>query len=482
MKRQHTVWVAAICMAAAFVVGLATAPTAAASATVSPPITNPLNDDEIGSILQEIDQLPTVPDEWINPATGDPYTPAEIGEGVSAAEEAAGMLPALPALGTVLLGAGAVATGWQIGSPLGSFIYRKITGDTSSGYGTRGIRWSSFCATGTAGGGASCSSTDISVGTGFTLGTQATNGWKTGWIANDMGWAGGTKFYCDPYNAPGCTISGTSSSGETAQQHTAFMKGLGGALQSTNGSPCGTAPTNCFIDVRTFGQMAAAVQIDVSNSTEYAGTNQQSTSPNWTPPQPTQTQIQAGINACEGGSAQQEACAAAINHSLDPTDSWLWLPDCSGYLVADCEALIGSAATAAGEPTPSFSVTTVDPASQDETTLPGGVLGESIVSGLSTTIAFSANPDPMNGYSGSGGYGGPGGPAAAPPGENCSFAEFGKKVWDAVRAQDPEFYDAACSEAWQAASDKAMLDDLGQPSPSWWDTARIAVRGLTGIR
>jgi hypothetical protein len=83
----------------------------------------------------------------------------------------------------------------------------------------------------------------------------------------------------------------------------------------------------------------------------------------------------------------------------------------------------------------------------------------------------------MNGYSGSGGYGGPGGPAAAPPGENCSFAEFGKKVWDAVRAQDPEFYDAACSEAWQAASDKAMLDDLGQPSPSWWDTARIAVRG-----
>jgi len=96
-------------IATAALLGLAASQSAAA-ATVSPPITNPLNDDAISSILQEIDQLPTVPDEWINPATGDPYTAADIGEGLSAAEEAAGTLPVLSSLGTLTLGSAAVSS------------------------------------------------------------------------------------------------------------------------------------------------------------------------------------------------------------------------------------------------------------------------------------------------------------------------------------------------------------------------------------
>jgi hypothetical protein len=158
------------------------------------------------------------------------------------------------------------------------------------------------------------------------------------------------------------------------------------------------------------------------------------------------------------------------------------MPDCYGYAASDCEALIVTVATDAHNQVPTFSVTTVATAAQDPSILPGGVISQSIAAmtvGAPHAIAFTANPDPMNGFSGSGGYGGSGGPPPSSTEEQCSFEEWeGLAVsWHVVAAEDPHAYEEACDEAWAAARAAGLLDATNQPVADWWMTAEVAIPG-----
>lgn len=474
MNRQYSlariVWFAA---ATSFLllVNLGTA-SGATAATANPPLTNPANDDAISSILQEIDQLPTVPIEWINPATGDPYTSTEIGEGLTAAEEATGTLPALSTLGTLTLGAGALYVGWKIGSPLGNFIYRKITGDTSAPA-TYSVRWTPYvCGTSTATGGFNDGNVIVGSHSDCSLISGAME--AQGYLAS----VNGVRI--------GCWANCTAATGSPQALKDAELSALDGTrLYDDPSNPYGpqcdsVSPSNCFVVYRSWGQMRALTRIDTSTSSEYTNAPQQVSTSNWTPPQPSSEQLQNGINACSGSSAQQEACQAAINHELDPTDAWLWLPDCSGYLLTDCEDLVASAATAADEPTPSFAFTAVDSSNQNDRTLPGAVLRQSIVAGSSTTVAFSTNPDPMNGLSGGDGYGGGGGSTTTADGPQCDFPDWAPPPeWESLISPmnpDNQVYLDACDEAWQAAQAAGMVDEFGLPT-SWTNDDNVLIRG-----
>lgn len=305
-------------------------------------------------LLSILDGTPAVP-AGTNPATGLAYTSADTIGGLTAAEEAAAVLPDLPLVGTVLIGGATLYTSYKLFSPLGNVIARSIFGDSSvnsSGFTTTNPEWISVCNSGckTSGasvsglcGGANCVQSPACT-TCNTAATAQANGSVISGVSD--GWflscTGGPTIPC-----AGCTAQGIASGSGThcslvsaAQQavmtemHTDLHAGSYIYVENNAAAPgwCGSASVagDCFTIVRTDGQLRGQVTYKdgaTGGPAPYGSANAQvNETGKYTIPTTVSgsaatnaEETCAGFNGAVAGTAQQEACRAELNQTVDPT-------------------------------------------------------------------------------------------------------------------------------------------------------------------
>jgi hypothetical protein len=284
------------------------------------PMTDPANKALVKSLLRNFGTNPsTAP--WNNSATSAASTAAQVESGLTASRGAAGVMPKLAKIPALLAIASAGYVGWQIGSPLGGFVYKKITGDTYGGSTTgltiTDIKWISC---GTAIGSTSACSATIGSNSNFFGGGTAPNGYYFRYTT--------VKYiHCDP---TGITTCGVASPGSAAGTVSSSLQATAGQYerQDTNmgNGTCGsTNPfANCVIFWRTPRQMAAAMKVEQSNATGYnSAVVKQDDSAFAQPSSTSDAELEAGLDAIGGydsttGSANEEAAADAINYAVDP--------------------------------------------------------------------------------------------------------------------------------------------------------------------
>jgi hypothetical protein len=345
---------------------------APAKAFVGDPMTLPENQSLIQSVLQDIDNLPTIPGGWTNPATGSAYTAADELTGMTTAEMAAGSLPALGALGTVAIGGATLYTSYKVFSPLGKIIARSIFGDAGvnpSNYSFDAANppfWTSYCTTGCGNTGSSssgfCGASNCVQATACTS-TCNTASFTTGSNGQIVS-ANGTVFTgCTLANpcweascgantvCVGCTAQGEIHAGGSfstvctgtsrfALDEVYDDSASGSIIKVLNTGPglCGSAAAagDCFLLLRTAKQMRSVISSikdgASGGSAPYGGTNavkNVDVSSKFNPPSTlTQTDVTNAEQQCGAtlgastGTAAQEACRAALNYSVDPT----WTP------------------------------------------------------------------------------------------------------------------------------------------------------------
>jgi hypothetical protein len=188
-----------------------------------------------------------------------------------------------------------------------------------------------------------------------------------------------------------------------------------------------------------------------------------------------------GNSSCSWGSAGlDQSSATTIQTILDdiiggssttPLTPTFTMPDCSGYLASDCEALITSAADGAGGVVPAFIVSS---GSSDASRLPGAIVSQGVTAGSSTNVgslSLTANPDPMNGFPSSGGDSGRNDDGSRVTGggeEECDFDDFAQMPsWATLT--DPSYpesqaYLDACTEGWSVARQAGYVDAFDNPT------------------
>lgn len=179
------------------------------------------------------------------------------------------------------------------------------------------------------------------------------------------------------------------------------------------------------------------------------------------------------------------ACVVAGNCTTTPVSPSYTMPDCWAFTVADCESMVTAAAAAVNDNAPTFSTTILDSSSADTNMMPSAVLGQDVAAGTfdhPDSLDLTANPDPLNDFSSSAGYGGANGgggdsTTTSDPHE-CDWHDYGSPpFWKDSYNLYPDFYQAACDEAWEDAITAGLVDAAsGQPT-GWVDTAEIAIRG-----
>lgn len=294
------------------------------------------NDPAITSTMRDIQALPTLPPTSINPATGSPYTVAEEFGGLTAARMAGGWgVPAMNALGILSIGGAAIYSAYQ----LGDFFRAKISGDTGATISSPNVpQWIPYCATGAGENGSNCFRTgsSFSAGSFGGFGTPA-----TGNIGTGSTFAPSTSYYIlaiqpGPYLGGFCVTAGVNCTGGNSD-NVAVDMATAQSIYSTNPSltnesfntTAGTTDCKaigaCVIYWRTFAQMRAATKIDQCNTTCYNAANQKASVAASTATGATANNLQEAKEQCGGflgasvGSAQQEACRAALNYYVNPS-------------------------------------------------------------------------------------------------------------------------------------------------------------------
>jgi hypothetical protein len=270
------------------------------------------NRDFVRALFRGIDTVPATP-SGINPATGSAFTASEVEGGMLMAEEAAGTAPFLAGTASTTLfipmAIGAAYGGWKIGSPIGGFIYKKLTGDTYGGAAPpTTMKWTSLCSANL---GTACT-TYTSLGpAGFTA--PAAN-YLTAWYL----FSGASNAYCDPAAAAGCTINTNASNAALSVSTSTATR-----VYATSGTNvCGTAAAACFVLTRTQAQMMRALHVESTNAAGYAAATATFDQSNVQPPTTTtDAQVAAGIqeiggNNSQTGTAPQEAGVKAINDAI----------------------------------------------------------------------------------------------------------------------------------------------------------------------
>lgn len=276
------------------------------------PIQNPNNQGFVESVLTDVDSLPTyTAPPGTNPVTGSPYTVPEVETGISEAMAAGGELPTLGLAGLSL---GALYTGWKIGTPLGNFIYEKITGQslTSSSSGLA-PKWTYYgvVAPGSNGGGAGI----------------CTSSGSTGSAQNALG-VGGSTLIGSSGTYPNCTIV----AGAWAASGFQYSAGSGGlfdpGINTANNSvanstlpggihACTSSACTTFALVQPASAMMKQLTVTPSNATEYSGAATKQNDSGWTAPSQVPN-LGAAENQCGVGidpsqwTAAQAACHAKI--------------------------------------------------------------------------------------------------------------------------------------------------------------------------
>lgn len=290
-----------------------------ASATDIPPLspaTDPSYKQRVINIIRQIDTGLSTP-SGTNPITGSAYTATEVETGLTTARSAAGTLPRLSAftgrIPLLVLGGTAGYLGWKIGTPLGGYVYKKITGDdySSTDYGGTAVYWVYVSA---------------AVGiAGFSYNCSATGG-----CFELSGGANGGPYYCIPYNVSGCTVTQSQKWTTSLQAMTDSQEILN---TSSASSSCGTATIGaCGIRIRTVQQMAKRLKVVASNATEYgnAATNYKQNNEDWNiPTSTTDADYEAFLEALKAfdgvdshRTASQQAALQAVNVTLAPS----WTP------------------------------------------------------------------------------------------------------------------------------------------------------------
>lgn len=288
----------------------------------------------------DIQALPTLPPGALNPATGSPFTSAEEIGGLRNARMAGGFgIPALNALGAITIGGSAIYTAYQIGD----FFRSKIGGDPAAviptpAWGT----WYPYCGSGVTGDNGSTANC-----------FSASSSWSApnfgGWGDNHTGGEGVGFGVC----ANGCWILGGSNGGicangvvttactgnwgsvdNNASYNTAIQSIVAGNpsyTQTSFNTSAGTVDCKvigaCEIVWRTWDQMRHVIHQETCTSTCYnAATTKVSagTTPSATNGGQAQN-LQAAETQCGGflgttvGTADQEACRAALNYEVNPS-------------------------------------------------------------------------------------------------------------------------------------------------------------------
>jgi hypothetical protein len=284
------------------------------------PLTNPTNVPLEQSVLQDIDALPTYsPPPGTNPATGSAYTATQVETGIAEADTIAGTLPDLGVAG---LAVGALYTGWKIGTPLGNWIYEKITGDTGAAAVGISPTWTFAGVT--------------APGTHGQANGSCTNSGSTATTQNAQGVAGSVLFGATG-TYPNCTIV----AGGYFETGFEYVAGVGSVFDSswTSGCSCAnsqqadsTQPGGILANeaastpqhyaiLRSYNMMLRSLNVQASNATEYAGAAKQDNETGWDNQAsvPSSTQVQQGMKTgCGAGeapstwTAAQAACHAYI--------------------------------------------------------------------------------------------------------------------------------------------------------------------------
>lgn len=232
--------------------------TGAAQAYIGEPITNPDNEDLITQTLRDIDTLPEVPPEWVNPVDGLPITSAEIGGGMAEADMASGAIAAgtcevwcIPTL-VVIAGGVGVYSAMKVGTGLGSNIYKLFHTDYPDS-GPTTFSWR--CAAGGVYAQPGCVSS-IS-GTGYVVGTGTSTLANPGYLADD----GGT-YYCVTTGGA-CTAAGGAPN--------TFMHSMPGNEVIVPSTQCGSSFTGtCAIKYETRDDIKQHVSITDGSASDYA--------------------------------------------------------------------------------------------------------------------------------------------------------------------------------------------------------------------
>jgi hypothetical protein len=312
---------------AATAVGWLASGAAPASAAGGDPINFSDNQAFVQSVMSDIDSLPTYPGITADsgPYAGQTFTADDVEAGIANMDMAAGTLPGLDFLPWLAVGAAGLYTGLKLGTPLGQWIYTKITGgpSTSLPLPPKWNRWGPNSATQQCGG--SFSSGSIMDATG-TLGGAFAGGFS-GTYPNCTGGSG--AYYRNEYvlaagsgtlfDAPGSSTSCQSTGYGSNPYDTYALStwGGGGPAGFPGAKPVGnqgidSMGTGCYSVVISQQAMQADLKISPgSNSTEWSAAPQHVTAGGWSAPS-TAPDMASGIKACRA----IPACDAYVDHAI----------------------------------------------------------------------------------------------------------------------------------------------------------------------
>jgi hypothetical protein len=386
---------ATVTLLLALVVGGTVAAAPALALTGPNPYVLPANDTPLINLLDVPDTIPTP-----GPPTIPGTTTADGAAVLQSARIAARVLPALRLAGTIGLGVTAFQVGWKIGSPLGGFIYQKLTSTGTMATGTGGaIQWRYY-----------------------TPSLQ----FITSALPNIPGWAitgtGGTCNNIATWDYPNPGGFGCTDAAETA--NVLNVASTSGAHELLTGPFSGTYEHRYWFSESEF---EAKVTRTPSNATEYATLPH--ASPDYTAPTTTSTDlanaratlgqpvvgknpsgqfIDGSGNVLTSGQVVAQTnlncrldtsyCAGGANDPTGtggPLEVHVVAPSCLGLTGAACQA----AYIAAGWPTAKILIETLDTDGAIITKPAGATITQTpaptTVTTPDTPVHITQNPDPL---------------------------------------------------------------------------------------
>jgi len=273
------------------------------------PINNPANLQQVKSLLRNYGNANPAP-YGTNAATGSAATAAEVESGLTLARGRAAILPRVSTFSLGILAMAAAGyTGWKIGSPIGGWVYKRITGETYGGSTSSltlsQVRWVNQSGTSRSG--------------FFGGNTMPTNSWALSPTANSDSYSCGTLATVCPAGLR------TQFSAFIAASIMPLNWGQEEQHTGGNGNCSSITPTaGCAIYWLSNAQFEKNVNVSSDTAAGYAAAALQRDASTWAPPATTSdAETQEAIDSIGGndsttGTKAQEAAVGAINHVIDP--------------------------------------------------------------------------------------------------------------------------------------------------------------------